>query len=226
MGQRGVTAIQLSRETNLPLSSIKKIRNGSNSNPTISTLLPIARIFCIDVEELVSNDLMSLQKSQSEKNKFTLSARIPVIQWDEILLWPNIELSKTHFICTEKQVSELSFALNVEAEDWIFFTMGSLLLIDPLFHPSHRDYVIVYKVGMPQPSLKQILIEDEKIYIQSVRIPNNIELISDQYRILGIVIENRKSLKRTTIQKKAIVSTDKKPLSETDNSNNLFENNF
>jgi transcriptional regulator with XRE-family HTH domain len=191
MMKKNVSTSQLARDTQLPLTSIKKIRNGTNLNPTIATLLPIAQYFEISIEDLFT---------ENKENKNTLTPnQIPIISWEESLLWPHVSTKKYATIPCEAQLNETAFVLRVESDGWGIFSNGNLLLIDTSLNPSHNDYAIVHKKGMLRPTLKKILIEDEKIFLQSISISNNFDIRTSEHRIIGIAVEYRQVLKQKPI---------------------------
>lgn len=197
MVEKDISASSLARETNLPLSSIKKIRNGSTPNPTIATLLPIARYFNVALEEMLDNDLLAHKIKWQEKKRGPVSlAHLPVIAWEEVLSWPDVPTIKRHIILSEMKLSSFSFVLRVNGEDLGLFSNGGLLLMDPEATPSHRDYVLVHKKEMTFPYLKRLLIEGDKKFIQSVSIEKNIDVFTDEFNILGVLIEYRQTIKR------------------------------
>lgn len=122
MEQSRISAIQLSRGTNLPLSSIKKIRNGSNPNPTIATLLPIARFFKISIEELMDDPVDQETHWRGKSVNEGKCTSLPIINWDDILLWPNISLVKNAVLFTEIQLSQFAFATCIDTDrlEWLF----------------------------------------------------------------------------------------------------------
>ncbi len=189
--ENNISASKLARDTLLPLTSIKKIRNGTNSNPTIATLLPIAQYFEISIEELVT-------AKKASWNTLT-SHQLPIISWEESLMWPQDSTNKYPTPPCEPQLSETAFALRIDSDGWGLFSKGSLLLINPSLSHSHNDYAIVHKKGMQRPTLQKMLIEEEKTFLQSVCISNNLQALTSEHRIIGIVLEYRQTLKTSTI---------------------------
>ncbi len=67
MSNTRLTASELGRHLNLPAATIKKIRTGENKNPTITTLIPIAKYFNITISELIG-DIVPAQQLSSQNN--------------------------------------------------------------------------------------------------------------------------------------------------------------
>ncbi len=202
MKEKEISASCLARHVNIPLSSIKKIRNGSTPNPTVATLLPIARFFNVTVEEIVDINLIGCKISLQKRNvNISSPAQIPIIRWEEVISWPDVPVVKRDTIFSEISFSPFAFALYVDREDFGVFASGSLLLIEPQLIPSHRDYILMYDGGMQIPHLRRILIDGEKIFIQSLLIENNVTAYEDNIKNLGVVVEHRHMIKRKPIVK-------------------------
>ncbi len=56
MTEARLNAGELSRRINLPASTIKKIRTHHHSNPTLSTLAPLAKYFSLTISQLVGDE--------------------------------------------------------------------------------------------------------------------------------------------------------------------------
>lgn len=197
MQEARISAEELSRRIDLPASSIKKIRNFDNINPTLSTLSPIAKYFCLSISQLVGDE--PLPESR-EKGSYQLSSEklshIPLISWQETIAWPATYNKSHSTITTEHSYSKNAFALLIEEEGLENLSKGTILLIDPTIKPEHRDFVIVYKTDQKMPSLKQALFDDDQIYLKSVILGYNISLFTIEHKILGIVVEYKKNLKK------------------------------
>ena len=111
--------------------------------------------------------------------------------------------------------SSQTFAVQVAADDWGIFTQGTILIIDPSVTPCHRDYVVVFKEGQSKASIKLFLCGDENKYLQSICIAEDVVSLTSSYKILGVVMEYWKQLKKTNkvcklngsiIEKKQMVS--------------------
>lgn len=195
MSKRRVTTNMLARQTGIPASTIKKMRARASTNPTIATLVPIANFFSVSLEILVHGN--PTYKPVDEVGV------LPVISWEDAIKWPITHYnSMASCIASEDTFGQNAFALRVETQDWTTFSMGSLLLIDPSVQPDHGDFVVIYKTDQLKPTLKQLYLEDESVWLKSVAITNNIIRLTSEYRILGVVVEYRNQLKQQKILSK------------------------
>ncbi len=181
MANARINASELARKTGVPASTIKKIRNDDNPNPTLTTLIPIARHFNATLSELVGD--IPLQWSEP-----TANAYLPLLTWATAAEWPHdhTEMSKI-----SNDYHKDSFALVVEEDHWEGFPKGSVMIIDPSEPPQHRQYVLVHKKGASTPALRQIIHDDDQRYLKPVMTGFEISLLTPQHRIIGTVVEVR-----------------------------------
>jgi SOS-response transcriptional repressor LexA len=204
MEEMRISADELGRRTQIPPSTIKKIRNRYNPNPTLTTLLPLAKFFSISLSQLVGDEPLPATRIQGQYsvNQETLH-RVPVFSWQGITQ-PFATLETTQFISTENVYSEKAFALFVEEDDWENLTRGTALIIDPALQAIHRDFVIVHKEGQPNASLKQILFDDGHIYLKPIIQGYQISVMTPDHRILGVVVEYKKHLRNISAQARSV----------------------
>ncbi len=196
MSEARLNAEELSRRTGLPASTIKKIRNRDNLNPTLSTLTPLAKYFALTISQLVGDEPLPKNRVKGlyQENPATF-CYVPLLAWEEAIAWPNVKEQQYDNIPTEYQYSENAYALSVYEGNWENLAKGTILLVDPLIKPEHRDFVIVYKEGQKIPTLKQLLCDEEQIYLKPVISGYNIVPLTPQHKLLGVVVEYKKHLK-------------------------------
>jgi len=202
MTEAHISADELARRTGVPSSTIKKIRNRYNPNPTLATLLPLTQFFKITLGQLVGDEPIDASRVkglyQPNANEML---HIPIITWKDSISWPLTHDQLQGSITTEYNYSKNSFALIVEEADWENLVKGTVLLVDPLLKVEHRDFIIVHKIGHNIPTLKQVLFDEGQIYIKPVIRGYNIVILTDQHKILGVVVEYKKNLKMNHFDK-------------------------
>ncbi len=203
MSEAHISADELSRRIGLPASSIKKIRNQENLNPTLSTLVPLAKYFSLSISQLIGDEPLpaSRIKGLYQGSPETVS-HIPLLSWKEAISWPSTINQPHNTIATEYEYGENAYALLVEEDDWENLTRGTALLVDPSLNVDHRDFTIAYKEGQSTPSLKQLLIDEGKKYLKPVVHGYNIVPLTHEYKLLGVVTEYKKHLKKNLLQEK------------------------
>jgi len=198
MSECNINAVELSRTTNLPISTIRRIRQADDANPTISSLIPIAEFFSITLNQLIGIDPLPNDRiigAYLEKRENWL--QIPIINWKQVLTYPspNIDLNQVSTISTDATLSEKSYALSVEEDNWPGFLKGTILVIDPSATPEHRDYIVTHKEGQSKASFHQLHIDDDQKYLRPLNPAYLTKLFDDTYKILGTLIQIRMDVK-------------------------------
>lgn len=195
MNYHQIGGVQLARAINIPLSTIKNIRKGANINPTIETLIPLARYFNVSLEDIISSNLsaekIGAKKSRASQN---IPQAVPVISWEEAVDWPRSGSSDLQ-IFTEKVCGEYAFALHSEQNASELFAAPGIFLVDPVRKSTHFDYVLVHKFGLERGSIKQIICDEESRYLKSLVIASKLEPLDKNYTLLGVIIEYRQFIK-------------------------------
>ena len=199
MAEARLNAEELSRRIGLPASTIKKIRNNHDANPTLTTLVPLAKYFSMTISQLVGDE--SFPKSRLKgtycPNLDTLSY-IPLISWRDAINWPSLNTKSDISIGSEHIYSQKAYALMVEEDGWENLVKNTALLIDPELEIEHRDFIIVYKSGQKLPALKQALLDEGKIYLKSVIQGYNLAILTPEHKLLGVVVEYKKHLRKAS----------------------------
>ena len=196
----------LSRETNVPASTISRMRLNSDANPTASTLRPIARFFSISISQLLGDDPLPIDRLPGTHNpRGFVAARMPVIDWDYISNWLHHQEGGynrplTQWISTEKLIGTRAFALHIFTDSFgLAFRKGSLIIVDPDQAPKDGDLILLELTDDKLTVLKQFLVDGNETYIRSV----NPEMkgtwqLTKTHNILGVIIETRYSMQEHT----------------------------
>jgi len=197
MAETCLNAEELSRRTGLPASTIKKIRNNNDSNPTLSTLSPLAKYFSLTISQLIGDEPFPKSRIKgSYKIDLETLNHVPLITWQEAAHWPHVCDLIRPAITTEHKYSQNAYALLVEEDNWENLVKGTALLVEPTLKVEHRDFIIVHKVGQKIPTLKQALFDEELIYLKPITQGYNITIFTPEHKILGVIVEYKKHLKK------------------------------
>ncbi len=194
MSVAGINASELARLTGIPASTIKKIRNRNNPNPTLMTLVPIAKQFNVTLSQLVG-DRIEENKQGIESSCFCAGQKsAPIISWADALSWPKISSNVFQRVIVDDAYNEAVYALIVSESDWVGFAENSLIIIDPSAMPAHRQYALVCREGQSSPTIRQFLLDDGQMYFRSVVDGSHSIISASQYQVLGVVVEYRNRL--------------------------------
>lgn len=198
MSKARINSNRLARHTGLPASSIKKIRNSANANPTLATLIPLAQYFSINISQLIGDEsLPHINENLPIKRNEIEPKRIPLLSWQEAINFNEIKTENYTNFSLSHNYSERTYALIVEEDNWEGFLEGSVLIIDPAVQPEHKDFAIIFKKGQTIPALKQILNDEGQLYLKPLVNGYQITPYTAQHNFLGIVMEFKKNLKGT-----------------------------
>ncbi len=188
MTEHKINANELARRTGLPASTIKKIRNSDNPNPTVATLLPLSHYFSVTLSQLIG-DKATQAKETTMINTYK---QIPILSWEKAIHWYDQNRKNYTTVTTEQHYSANAYALIVEESGWTDLAPGTTLFIDPEVRPIHRDFVIVYKEGQVTPTLKQIVFDEESPYLKPIVSGYKTMMLTPDHKFLGVVMEYRK----------------------------------
>jgi SOS-response transcriptional repressor LexA len=199
MKEAHITMSQLHRNTDVPIPTIQRMRNDYDANPTISSLKPIADFFNITVSQLIGDEPLPhrlIVGGYRENRQQWIT--IPLISWEEAITWPKATGGKKdrRTISTDIELSKQAYALQVEEENWINLAPETLLIIEPKLDYKHRDFVVVYKKGDNQATLKQLLVDDGIKYLKPLVVGYQITQLTNKHKLLGAVMEYKMELKR------------------------------
>lgn len=201
MTEARLNAEELSRRIGLPASTIKKIRNNNEPNPTLSTLIPLAKYFSLTISQLIGDEPFPESRIPGtyKVNPHTL-IHVPLISWEEAVNWPIENSTDRPTITTENNYSKNAYALIVEEDYWENLSKDTVLLVDPALQAEHRDFIIVYRSDHKVPTLKQVLFDEGHMYLKPVTQQYNIAILTPEHRILGVVVEYKKLLRKHLLE--------------------------
>ncbi len=185
MASRGISALRLARESGVPLSTIKKLRNQDINNPTFATVFPLAQYFSVSLDYLLTKKPLSPEEKHGG---------YPVLNWEEVIHWPKLD-RPFPIIPSTTSYRRSTFALKIQDQAKSVFPQEAILLIDSEMKPQHKDYVLVSVASSKEVYLKQFLKEENQAYLKSTEVASHITPLTSRYRILGVVMEYRKSLR-------------------------------
>ncbi len=190
-----LSIVQLSKNTGVPVTTIKRIKYSKDPNPTINSLLPIANFFSLTVNQLIGLEPFPKERSLGvyQENK-ALWTRVPLIGWESILEWlenKNSCILNDH-ITTDVELSSTAFALVVSEDNWITFPKGINLIIDPEKEPKHKSYIIVFNKLLAAPFFYQLLTFDGAYYLKPPHVDyKTVPYDKDIYDFKGTLIQAR-----------------------------------
>jgi transcriptional regulator with XRE-family HTH domain len=185
MEQNHISLSVLHRNTGIAIPTIKRLQSDPSTNPTVTTLIPIANFFGVTISQLIDNAPLLSQKNDENKINWL---KVPMIGWD-------LKNEPTAFIYTDINAGNHPYALTVEEDDWLTISKDSILIINPDIQPGHRDFAIVHKIGHGSPTLKQVIIDQDKTYLKPMNPQFSPMLFDHQCVFYGVLMQIRKDMK-------------------------------
>ena len=145
----------LAEACQISLASLSRIKNNPESNPTVSTLRPIADFFNITLDQLLGYSPLSSNISSIKK--------IPVISKSDIFSWLDNKIIANpieQWIVCDIAVSDFVFATDYKIDS--IETSNSpvlqncLVIVDPKREYKHDDLVLIYNNKIKQYFLRII----------------------------------------------------------------------
>jgi len=191
MAKARLNSNELARQINIPATTIKRIRNNEQSNPTVMTLLPIAQYFSISLDQLIGNE------SFPSKNIYPSELHsIPLLTLQESTQYALLNYRKGNSqVFTELNVSDKAFALIIEENDLDFFPKKSIVITDPGQKPETGNYVVIANIKQNIASIRKYIVEIDQIYLKPLVKGVTISVLSPEYKILGVILQYKVELK-------------------------------
>ena len=187
MTKFNINASELARKTGIKQPVINRIINGKTTNPNVETLLPLSIFFSVGINQLLESDPQSVFLSGTPNGR-----DIPLIDWQLISLI-NIKTDnrdKFKTIKTTKGVTAHAFALEIKHDLSPQFPKHTILVIEPNKKVSFGDYVLATNKKSKSTSLKQVIIDDSKLYLKSIQSGIDHSESSESFDIIGIIVQS------------------------------------
>jgi transcriptional regulator with XRE-family HTH domain len=183
----GISGMQLARKLGIPPSTIKKIRSQEITNPTVATLLPIAKYFSVQLEYLLDATDQLKPAFFPKENYFEL----PIISWTDASNPQELQPVSSVAIL-EREYSANAYALSIDDTTKFTFPISGLIIMEPAAVIKHGDFILTAKRNGTKIVIKQYLAEFRKKYLRSLIKINDTEVITAEDLLLGVVMECRK----------------------------------
>lgn len=194
MAKARLTSSDLAKLIGVPATTIKRIKNNEQSNPTVATLLPIAKYFAITVSELIGCE--DEFPATLTTDNYLGWRSIPVLSWSECIHYRILDYSQiVRRIVTDKKVSSKSYALTIEEQNQKFFPKNSYLIIDPDVDLQSEDLVINVKKNAGIADVKRYIMKTNQTYLQSLDNSSDATELTNEFLILGAVVQYKVDLK-------------------------------
>ncbi|KTD03803.1 HTH-type transcriptional regulator [Legionella geestiana] len=179
MEEEGITASDLSRLTGVDRSVLHKILSGATKNPSIDSIKRIIERY--GYEPVVMG-----------KKLDNLSAKLPIISWEQAILLPSLEILKNpkEFIVFPSKHNASVFGLYVLNAYDNRFPEGTLLVVDQEREAVHLSFVIINEQDR-YTAMKRLIFDGGRAFLKSLEptIPS-IQFDRNLHKIVGVVVQS------------------------------------
>jgi transcriptional regulator with XRE-family HTH domain len=174
MRKANISVHQLSKNTGLSNTTVKRMCFDQDSNPTLTSITKISEFFNITPNQLIGIEPL-VSESVAYRANFNAWTNVPILSLKQVMLWPdNIETIKessdTRFIKTDVHTNEHVFSI-IEKEGALEprFPEGTVLIFDSeRTSPQNKDFVLLISKNKDLPQFRQILIDGSDMYVKSI----------------------------------------------------------
>lgn len=165
-----VDAVELSRETGLPTSTISRLRSAmADSSPNLSSLIPIARYFEISVSQLIGEEPLPADScghfQPSDTHQY-----IPVLNQETVSAYlAKQPVEELKYRCIDVPASQQAFAyIHPGSAMEPLFPANTCLVLDPERVAQQADFVLVWLKGERLPLFRQYLVDGDHVYLHAL----------------------------------------------------------
>ncbi|STX81722.1 HTH-type transcriptional regulator [Legionella busanensis] len=183
-----LNALELERLTGVPSSTIYRLLKNKYGNPTIEILKKLASFFQITVSQLIGEEPIGCRQ-------------IPLVPPSKVYLYLNSLLDHDSYlkaITIDLPLNGKCFAtLSQDSMMEPFILLNSLIIVDPEREISNKDFVLLIKDQNELPIIRQIIIDDEDIYLKVLNsnFPLELKKINlTNYQFIGVIVHYRTNL--------------------------------
>ena len=185
MGRAGVDAAQLSEAIGLGVATINNIKRGVG-NPTLLTLMELARFFDVKLSDFVESDL------GGEAVGSPAAIAVPLIKFTELALFFDgmIIEPERYFVDAAGFDAAEAFAVLLN-NDSLFpsFSQGSVFIVARQERPADGDVVLVSMAGQ-QPCFRRIFIDGEHFLFSSISLMHDLQpFVCRDFKVLGVAVK-------------------------------------
>ncbi len=196
-----INATQLARNTGLAGTTVRRLCNDPDCNPTIKSIEAIARFFSVTTNQLMGIEPLHEEISELQP-RYENWVNIPILSSEEAMKWPhNIEevtsSTQREYVKIDNDSSEETFAVVLKDQSLEpRFSPGSIMVFSREKAPYDQCYAIIKSEHKELPFYKKLLLDGADVYFKKVNVELPGEIITsmnkDTEQILGILIHVRK----------------------------------
>lgn len=174
MHETKTNAAQLSKNTGLSFTTVRRMASEDDSNPTYSSLKKIADFFGIKPAQLIGDEALASDFEPEYMPDIKNWSSVPIILREESPNWlQDIDQIKANknikYVMSDLALTESVFAILADDESLEpKFSKGTILIFDPERKPSNKDYVLLLLKDRKIPQIRQILMDGPDLFCRTI----------------------------------------------------------
>ncbi|MCW5590139.1 MAG: helix-turn-helix domain-containing protein [Legionellales bacterium] len=201
MSEGNINAQELSYHTGVSIHTINKLKQNQMPNPTISTLMPIAKFFGLNLSQFLGEEDLPSGYIVGEFNEIERRNTIlPLLRFEELENWIcKRPLINTDSFTVNIKVSKNAFALKVQGQSMLpSFDDKSIIIVEPEVEAEDCDFVIVKIKHQSNPIFRQYLKDGDLHIFRPLNDKYGQATPAEygEFKIYGVVIQNLVNYKK------------------------------
>lgn len=189
MFRKGIDGAQLSNVTGLGIATVNSLRRGVG-NPTLTTLVAIAKFFDVRLSDLTEMDL------EKQAGRPSRAKNMPLIKLNEInnFLAGTLEKYDTYTTETDTSENKSFFAILINNDSlYPHFSAGSVCIISQEDDPCDGDIVLV-RINNHTPCFRKVFLEDGHFLFTSLTLEHESSPSTyNNSHIIGVLLKSIKN---------------------------------
>lgn len=192
MEQANIDNLYLSYHTGIPTATISRLRNNTDSNPTISTLAPIANFFGIKIHQLIGEEDLPEEECSVIHAHSLKTVQVPLLRIEHVAETISFSVDtaqRYQWVSSSAKVGEGGFAILSKGSQAIpHLPSGAILIFSRCLQPNDMDYIVVQLKKDKTPVLRQYLADGGSFYLKSI-INTDLIKLSTKFIIYGVMVQ-------------------------------------
>ena len=198
-----ISEAELSRQANVPQTTVNRLLKGATDNPRASTLKAIATFFNITVDQLLNEQLLKestfeatyLPVYNMNQGSFTFEQLKKGLNID----WSNLFTKKEDkTIEVEPSINAKCMAFEVRGDSmWPQFIEGTFVIVDTKIKEKHRNFVIYLLADLKQLVLRQYIEEEQNQILKPLNYGYKTIQVQGNDIYIGTVIQAKSDFRKS-----------------------------
>lgn len=193
---------ELFRRTGVPQPTIHRILSGMTPNPRMESIEPLAEFFNISTDQMLGRVPLPKDRIPGSFTAIATTKKVvPLLNWREIVNWPEIT-KKSDFkvdrewITSESGITGSAFALKIMNTDYFpEFRKNTVIILDCSREPKNGDFVLGLLTKNNESILGRLVIEQHHEIAILIHLSQSDRVfhVAKEAKLCGVIVEAKHS---------------------------------